>query len=353
MTETEQLLEDSNLIYVSDTIPGISRQPAAEGFIYLNKRGEEINDLKTLERIRRLALPPAWQNVWISEKANGHLQATGIDQAGRKQYRYHSTWSELRNENKFYRLLEFGRNLPKFRRNLQKDLRRQKLDQRKVLAISVFFMQKTLIRIGNESYKQLYGSYGLSTLRDKHVQIEGNILKLAFRGKKGVMHETRLSDRTLARLVKKCRDIPGQELFQYYTPEGERCSIDSGMVNRYIKEITGCDFTAKDFRTWSGTLEALRSYHEIEYPDSETRRKKVTVAVLDTVCSKLGNTRTVCKKYYVFPPLIEAYEKGELLPFLKKLRRNASSVPGTDLNADEKVLLSFLKAERRRKQQEN
>ncbi|MGX5689574.1 DNA topoisomerase IB [Arcticibacter tournemirensis] len=349
MTETEQLLEENNLVYVSDTSPGITRKAARDGFVFLNRRGEEISDERTLARIKRLVLPPAWQNVWIAEKANAHLQATGIDQAGRKQYRYHSSWSELRNENKFYRLLEFGRKLPEFRRNLQRDLRRRSLDQRKVLAIAVNFMQKTLIRVGNESYKQLYGSYGLSTLRDRHVKIEGSRMKLCFRGKKGVMHEMNLTDRNLSKLVKKCRDIPGQELFQYYTPDGERCPIDSGMINSYIKEITGCDFTAKDFRTWSGTMEALRSYSEYEFPESETKRKKITVAVLDSVSSKLGNTRSVCKKYYVFPALMEAYENGSLFPFLKKVKKNGLLAPETGLNADEKVLLSFLKAKRNKK----
>ena len=350
MTETEILLDENDLVYVSDTSPGITRKLVKDNFIYYNKKGEEIKDAKVLERIKKLVLPPAWQNVWIADKANAHLQATGIDQAGRKQYRYHTRWSQLRNENKFYRLLEFGKKLPEFRRNLQKDLKRKAFDQRKVLAISVNFMQKTLIRIGNESYKQLYGSYGLSTLRDKHIKFDGSQMKLTFRGKKGVEHAIKLTDRTLARLVKKCRDIPGQELFQYYTPEGERCAIDSGMVNRYLKEITDCDFTAKDFRTWSGTLEALRSYSEFEYPESENKRKKVTVAVLDAVSAKLGNTRSVCKKYYVFPALIEAYEAGLLLPYIKKVKKDSSVAPDTGLNNDEKVLLSFLKAERKKKQ---
>lgn len=350
MTETEQLLEDSDLVYVSDTSPGITREITPSGFIYLNRHGKEITDVKTLSRIKKLVIPPAWTNVWIAEKSNAHLQATGIDQAGRKQYRYHNEWSKLRNENKFYRLLEFGKKLADFRKNLKKDLRRKSLDQRKVLAISVYFMQKTLIRVGNETYKQLYGSYGLSTLRDKHVKIDGSKIKLSFRGKKGVMHDIFLNDKILSRLVKKCRDIPGQELFQYYTADGEKCSIDSGMVNRYIKEITDCDFTAKDFRTWSGTLEALRCYAEYEYPESETKRKKITVAVLDAVSSKLGNTRSVCKKYYVFPALVEAYENGTLLPYLKKVKNQTLPVADAGLNADEKVLLSFLKTERKRKQ---
>lgn len=349
MSDTEILLDENNLIYLTDSAPGITREPVKDGFIYRNAKGERITDEKTLNRIKKLVLPPAWQNVWIAPKANAHLQATGIDQAGRKQYRYHHDWAKSRNENKFYRLLEFGKKLPEFRRNLKKDLSRREMDERKVLAISVSLMEKTLIRIGNESYKQLYGSYGLSTLRDKHIKINGNSMKLSFKGKKGVLHDIDLNDRMLARLVKKCRDIPGQELFQYYTPGGDRRSIDSGMVNRYIKEITCCDFTAKDFRTWFGTLEALRIYSEYEFTDSESKRKKVTVAMLDGVCSKLGNTRTVCKKYYVFPPLIESYENGTLYPYLKKVKNVPPAAAETSLNVDEKVLLAYLKSERKRK----
>ncbi|MFD2164450.1 DNA topoisomerase IB [Paradesertivirga mongoliensis] len=350
MSDTEILLDENNLIYVTDSTPGISRELVKEGYRYLNPKGEEITDVRTLERIRKLVLPPAWQNVWIAPKANAHLQATGIDQAGRKQYRYHHDWAKSRNESKFYRLLEFGKKLPEFRRNLRKDLKRREMDERKVLAISVSLMEKTLIRIGNESYKQLYGSYGLSTLRDKHIKINGTSMKLSFKGKKGVMHDIDLNDRTLAKLVKKCRDIPGQELFQFYTPGGERKSIDSGMINRYIKEITCCDFTAKDFRTWFGSLEALRIYSQYEYTELESKRKKVTVAMLDEVSSKLGNTRTVCKKYYVFPPLIESYESGTLYPYLKKVKNILPAADDVALNVDEKVLLSYLKNERKKKQ---
>jgi DNA topoisomerase I len=349
MTDTESLLDENGLVYVTDSSPGISREVVKDGYRYFNPKGEEVTDLRTLDRIKRLVLPPAWQNVWIATKANAHLQATGVDQAGRKQYRYHHDWAKSRNESKFYRLLEFGKKLPEFRRNLLKDLKRKDMDDRKVLAISISLMEKTLIRIGNESYKQLYGSYGLSTLRDKHVKIEGSTMKLSFKGKKGVMHDINLNDRTLSRLVKKCRDIPGQELFQYYTPGGERKSIDSGMVNRYIKEITCCDFTAKDFRTWFGSLEALRIYSQYEVTDSESKRKKVTNAMLDSVSSKLGNTRTVCKKYYVFPPLIESYENGTLYPYLKKVKNILPAAGDTSLNVDEKVLLNYLKNERKKK----
>ncbi|MEJ6979158.1 DNA topoisomerase IB [Pedobacter sp. P351] len=352
MSDTEILLEENNLIYLTDSAPGITRVARRGTFKYFNQKSEEVIDDKTLDRIKKLVLPPAWQNVWIAPKQNAHLQATGIDQAGRKQYRYHHDWAKSRNENKFYRLLEFGKKLPEFRKNLKKDLRRREMDERKVLAISISLMEKTLIRIGSESYKHLYGSYGLSTLRDKHIKIDGGAMKLSFKGKKGVQHEIDLNDRTLAKLVKKCRDIPGQELFQYYTTGGDKKSIDSGMINRYIKEIACCDFTAKDFRTWFGTLEALRIYSEYEFTDLESKRKKVTVAMLDKVSSKLGNTRTVCKKYYVFPPLIASYENGTLYPYLKKVKRVLPTTVNTGLTADEKVLLTYLKNERKKKVQE-
>lgn len=349
MTEIEQILEDTGLHYVNGKAAGITRKKVGEKFIFLDRRGEEITDARVLERINKLVLPPAWTDVWIAEKANAHLQATGIDAAGRKQYRYHNEWSKHRNDTKYFRLLEFGSKLPDFRKNILKDLRRRELDERKVLAISVNMMQKTLIRVGNEEYKQLYGSYGLTTLRDKHVKIEGNKLKLSFVGKKGIEHEIRLTDKTLARLVKKCRDIPGQELFQYYTPGGERRSIDSGKVNSYIREISCCDFTAKDFRTWSGTLETLRQLAVFDYPANETLRKKLINTALDEVSARLGNTRTVCRKSYVFPALLDAYADGSILPYLKKINRAAGKANSKTLDHDEKVLLNFLKAERKKR----
>ncbi|WP_026899020.1 DNA topoisomerase IB [Daejeonella oryzae] len=349
MTETEQLLEDAGLIYLTDSSPGISRKKLNGKFVYLDKKGEKITDDKLLVRISKLVLPPAWENVWIAPKANAHLQATGIDQAGRKQYRYHHDWSRHRNETKYFRLLEFGSKLPDFRKNILKDLRRKDLDERKVLAISVNLMQKTLIRVGNEEYKNLYGSYGLTTLRDRHVKISGNTLKLSFKGKKGVEHEIDLHDKKLVNLVKKCRDIPGQELFQYYTADGERRSIDSGKINRYIREVSCCDFTAKDFRTWSGTLEMLRQLSFVEYPENETLKKKIIVSALDEVASKLGNTRTICKKSYVFPPLLDSYLNADLRPYLKKVKKLASLPSDKGLNSDEKVLLNFLKSERKKR----
>lgn len=349
MTSEQETLEETGLVYASDSNPGISRKKTGENYIYLDKKGNKLSDEKTLERIKKLVLPPAWTEVWIAEKRNAHLQATGIDAAGRKQYKYHSDWASHRNETKYFRLLEFGSKLPEFRKNIMKDLRRKELDERKVLAISVNMMQKTLIRVGNESYKQLYGSYGLTTLRDKHVKINGNSLRLSFKGKKGVQHDIDISDKSLARLVKKCRDIPGQELFQYYTAEGDRKSIDSGKVNNYIREISCCDFTAKDFRTWAGTMHTMKHLAEFDYPDNATLKKKIIVTAIDQVAAKLGNTRAICKKSYVFPALLDEYENGTLIPYLKKLTKSTNLAGEKGLNHDEKVLLSFLKAQKKKK----
>lgn len=349
MTSDQETLEETGLVFASDSTPGISRKKSAKKDIFLDKRGNKITEEKILSRIKKLVLPPAWTNVWIAEKANGHLQATGIDAAGRKQYKYHNEWARHRNETKYYRLLEFGNKLPEFRRSILRDLRRKELDERKVLAISVNMMQKTLIRIGNESYKQLYGSYGLTTLMDKHVKINGNSLKLSFKGKKGVFHEIEISDKGLAKLVKKCRDIPGQELFQYYTTDGDKRSIDSGMVNNYIKEISCCDFTAKDFRTWAGTMYTMKHLAEFDYPENVTLKKKIIVSAIDQVAAKLGNTRAICKKSYVFPALLEEYENGSLLPYLKKLSKSADVSGEKNLNHDERILLSFLKAQKKKK----
>ncbi len=349
MTSEQETLEETGLIYASDSNAGISRKKSGDKFIYIDKKGNRITDEKTLDRIKKLVLPPAWTNVWIAEKKNAHLQATGIDTAGRKQYKYHHDWARQRNETKYFRLLEFGSKLPEFRKNIAKDLRRKELDEREVLAISVNMMQKTLIRVGNESYKQLYGSYGLTTLRDKHIKINGNSLRLSFNGKKGVLHDIDISDKSLAKLIKKCRDIPGQELFQYYTADGDRKSIDSGKVNNYIKEISCCDFTAKDFRTWAGTMHTMKHLAEFDYPDNATLKKKIIVTAIDQVAAKLGNTRAICRKSYVFPALLEEYENGSLNPYLKKLSRSTDFAGEKGLNHDEKILLSFLKAQKKKK----
>jgi DNA topoisomerase-1 len=343
MVQTEEEIKLSGLVYVTDQLPGIYRKGNPGDFYYEDKSGNRITDEKQLERIAALVLPPAWTNVWIARSKNAHLQATGIDAAGRKQYRYHHKWTSRRSDSKYFRLLEFGKALPEARKQIEKDLRRKELDERKVLAICVQIMQKTLIRVGNETYKELYGSFGLSTLMDDHAQIEGDKVTLSFVGKKGVKHDLTLNDRSLAKLVRKCRDIPGQELFQYYTGANEHKSVDSGKINNYIREITGSDFTAKDFRTWGGTLEALRQLAICGVdPTKEVKKKKVVVQVLDCVASKLGNTRAVCKSSYVYPLLLEAFENDQLGKYLKKIHKDKPNSMAAMEN-DEKVLMAFLK----------
>lgn len=347
MVSTSEVINSSSLVYVHPAQPGIYRKGNPGKFYYVDKNGDRIKNETDLDRIKKLVLPPAWTDVWISPKKNGYLQAVGTDAAGRKQYRYHPDWTSRRANHKYFRLLEFGKALPKARKQIEKDLRRKNLDEKKVLAICLKVMQHTLIRIGNESYKKMYGSYGLSTLKDQHFKEKGNQFTLSFVGKKGVKQEVLLTDKNLAKLVKKCKDIPGQELFQFYTQGKEHKAVDSGMINNYIKELTGNDFTAKDFRTWGGTLEALRQLAScsVQYPDMN--KKKVIVEVLDCVASKLGNTRAVCKSSYVYPLLLEIYEKDGLQKYLKMISRT-EQLPATELQKDEKVLLKFLKEVRRK-----
>src|SRR5215469_628388 len=314
MQNAEKSAEVIHLVYVSDNSDGIKRVKKGKGFNYL-KSGKKINDKKELLRIKKLVIPPAWEKVWICSLPNGHLQATGFDTKKRKQYRYHSLWNEFRNQTKFYRLLAFGKKLPLVRGQLEKDLAKPGLPLEKVLAAVVMIMQQTNIRIGSSVYEKLYGSFGLTTLKDKHVRINGNAVRFSFKGKKGVYHEIDLKSRKLAKIVKQCRDIPGSELFQYYDSNGERKAIDSGMVNDYLKNICCDDFTTKDFRTWMGSVYAIEEFKELGCCDTETEAKQKIVQVLDTVARRLGNTRTVCKKYYVHPILPVLYSDKSLEKF--------------------------------------
>lgn len=340
MVETKEEIKDIGLVYVTDAMPGIYRRGGTGKFYYHDKDGNKITDENHLQRIKSLVLPPAWKNVWIAPRTNAYLQATGVDAANRKQYRYHGKWTSRRSDHKYFRLLEFGKALPKARKRIIKDLKRKDFDEQKVLAICVDLLQKTLLRVGGKNYMQQYGSIGLSTLKNKHAKIQGNSITLSFVGKKGVKQEVALTDRRLVPLLKKCKDIPGQQLFQFYTNDGTHKSIDSGQINNYIKEITGSDFTAKDFRTWGGTLEALRQFAICQQQVEETSKSKVEIRVLDCVAKKLGNTRAVCKSAYVYPLLLEAYKNDELNKWLKKLNTgNNMSSPENE----EKVLLSFLK----------
>ncbi|MBA3674117.1 MAG: DNA topoisomerase IB [Chitinophagaceae bacterium] len=341
-SDPEKTANAINLVYVNDTDVGITREKAGEKFQYF-LNGKKVNDDEELLRIKHLVLPPAWTNVWICPKENGHLQATGLDIKGRKQYKYHSDWNKFRNQTKFYRLHEFGKVLPAMRLKLENDLSTPTLGKEKVLAAIVSLMERTNIRVGNNFYEKLYGSYGLTTLKDKHVQIDGNKLKFSFKGKKGVFHDISIKNNKLSKIVKQCRDIPGKELFQYFDENGVKNSIDSGMVNDYIKTISGgSDFTAKDFRTWAGTVQALLELKSLGCCETQVETKKKIVEALDSVSSHLGNTRTVCKKYYVHPLILSLYETNELEKYTTELDKIEKDDHKTDLTSAEKAVMKIL-----------
>ncbi len=339
----EKAASAANLLYVSDAKPGISRLKKGKGYCYL-LTGKPVRDKSELQRIRGLVIPPSWTDVWICPAANGHIQATGLDLRRRKQYRYHPLWNSLRNETKFHRLYEFGKALPLLRERMEADLRLRELTREKVLATVLGLMERTYIRVGNNEYEKTNGSYGLTTMKNKHVSITGDKLVFSFTGKKGVHHDITLRNKRLARTVSQCKDIPGRELFQYYGEDGTRRSIDSGMVNHYIKEAVNLDFTAKDFRTWAGTLHALHAFASIGEACTTTECKKNVAVVLDIVSKQLGNTRTVCKKYYVHPGLIQLYEDNKLVKYLKEVDEGpAMPAEGPGLSIEEEVLMKILK----------
>lgn len=332
-----------DLVYVDVKEEGITRNKKGKGFYYSYK-GKTVTDKDQLERIRKLVIPPAWTNVWICAYANGHIQVTGNDIRGRKQYRYHPFWNALRDQTKFHRLYEFGKALPKIRQKVEDDFKKRDLGQDKVIALVVSLMERTYIRIGNSGYEKLYGSYGLTTLKDKHVEVDGTKIKFCFKGKKGVEHTVTLRNKKLANTIRACREIPGKELFQYYDEQGNKKSIDSGMVNQYIKDAAGgMEFTAKDFRTWAGSLNILWAFKSIGDSTSPTDCKKKIVEALDEVSSKLGNTRTVCKKYYVHPGLIKMYEENSLKQYVDKLDAIEAPEDPSGLTCSEEVLMKVLK----------
>ncbi|HYF30341.1 MAG TPA: DNA topoisomerase IB [Chitinophagaceae bacterium] len=331
----------ADLRYVSDTDPGITRIKKGSGFSYMYNN-KPVRDKALLERIRKLVIPPAWTNVWICYSQNGHLQATGFDVRGRKQYKYHPSWHALRNETKFHRMYEFGKALPGLRLIVEKDICEKELTERKVLATMVSLMERTYIRVGNESYEKMYGSYGLTTLKDSHVSIKGNTLSFSFKGKKGIYHNITVRSKKLAKIVQACKDISGKELFQYFDADGTRKSIDSGTLNAYIKEATGQDFTAKDFRTWAGTLAIMQVFKTVGQAASATECKKNIVAALDEVSKKLGNSRAICKKYYVHPGILRLYEESALDKHLKQLEMIEECDNKTDLTQEEKILMKIL-----------
>lgn len=332
----------ANLVYVSCEEEGISRQKAGKGFCYkLNNK--LVKDKTTLERIKALVIPPAWEEVWICTRTDGHIQATGVDVKKRKQYRYHPLWNLLRNETKFHKMISFGKLLPDLRKQVEKDISVKELGEQKVLATVISLMERTYIRIGNSSYEKMNGSHGLTTLKDKHVKISGSSIAFSFKGKKNIAHSINLQNRKLARIVKECRDIPGKELFQYYDEEGKVQCIDSGMVNQYIQSITGEKFTAKDFRTWAGCLHFLLAFKNLALNQEEEAKAPTVNQLLDEVSERLGNTRTVCRKYYVHPGIIQLYEEQQLSSYLKQLDKIEEPDDAASLTSEEKVLMKLLK----------
>ncbi len=339
--DEEKTAKAADLVYVTDKEPGIERKRRGNNFEYYYK-GDKVKDDEELLRINHLVIPPAWEKVWICKKENGHLQATGYDTKNRKQYKYHSHWNALRNHTKFYRLHDFGKALPEIRLQLEKDLSLPELSEKKVLAAVVSLMERTNIRIGNSYYEKAYGSFGLTTLKDRHVTFNGGAVTFSFKGKKGVSHKIDLKSKRLAKVVKKCRDVPGKELFQYYDAEGKHHSIDSGMVNHYIREISGTDFTAKDFRTWAGTVQAFLALKSIGCCETKTEAKKKIVEAIDIVSDQLGNTRTVCKKYYVHPLILSLYESKKLEKYIRELDEIEEDDGKAALSPEEKMVMKIL-----------
>ena len=348
MAATEQFDEFADsaraagLRYSSDDRPGITRRKQGDGFTYLDPQGQPIDNERTIKRINALRIPPAYTDVWIATDPRGHLQATGRDARGRKQYRYHPRWHEVRDETKFVRMIDFGNALPALRARTRHDLARHGLPREKVLATVVQLLEKTLIRVGNEEYARENKSYGLTTLRNKHVKATDAGVRFAFRGKSGVEHRITLRDRRLARIVRQLRDLPGQELFQYIDDDGTRQSIDSADVNAYLHEITGQDFTAKDFRTWAGTVLCAVTLREFDASTSETEAKKNVVAAVKRVAERLGNTPAVCRKSYIHPAILAGYLDGSMLHTLRELADETLSAETGSQEEAERALLALL-----------
>jgi DNA topoisomerase-1 len=340
--ESLETVREAGLRWVSDRSPGIRRERKGDSFEYLRPDGSRVTDEETLSRIKSLVIPPAWTDVWISPVANGHIQATGRDQRGRKQYRYHARWRAVRDANKYERLIEFARVLPKIRRRVQKDLARSGYPREKILATVVQLLETTMIRVGNEEYAKENKSFGLTTLRNRHVKVRGSEIRFFFRGKSGKEHEIKVRDRRLASIIKRCEELPGQQLFQYVDEDGERRVVDSSDVNEYIREASGGDFTAKDFRTWAGTVLAARALQEMEKVDSETQAKKNVVQAIERVSQRLGNTRAVCRKCYVHPAIVDSYMDGTMLEVLKTRAEVEIRTSLKNLPPEEAAVLALL-----------
>ena len=334
----------AGLRYVTDGLPGIRRKKAGKSWVFFTPAGSRLRDAGECRRILSLAIPPAWTDVWICPDPRGHIQATARDARGRKQYRYHPRYRAARDESKFRRMLEFSEILPAIRDRVERDLRARDLTRRQVLATVVLLLDKTLMRVGNDEYARENGSFGLTTLRDRHVRVRGNLVRFNFRGKSGVNHEISIEDRRLARVVQQCQDLPGQELFQFVDAEGKRQAISSDDVNAYLRETTGRDITAKDFRTWAGTMLAAAELSAMGPAASRREATQNINEALDVVAHRLGNTRAVCRKYYVHPTVLQAYSSGLTVELPSKIgpRLHRRRHPPAALRRDEVAVLQFL-----------
>jgi DNA topoisomerase I len=332
----------AGLHYVTDEQAGIRRKRAGRGFQYLDVKGQRIRHPAELHRLKSLAIPPAWTDVWICPRPDGHLQATGRDAKGRKQYRYHPRWRAVRDATKYHRMIAYGDVLPQMRAQVDRDIARSGLPREKVLATVVRLLETTLMRVGNTEYASANQSFGLTTLRDRHVEIDGSHLRFEFRGKHGIRHTVQLHDRRLARIVKQCQDIPGYELFQYIDDDGQRHQIDSVDVNAYLRQIAGQDFTAKDVRTWAATVLAARYLWELGTSTSETQAKRNVAQAVKSVAKHLGNTPAICRKCYVHPDVIDGYSDGSLFEMQDPSASACQDTPSS-LHPEEDAVLAFLK----------
>jgi DNA topoisomerase-1 len=341
----------AGLTYVSDDDPGLRRALRGKGFAYLDAKGRTVRDPETRARIKRLAIPPAWTDVWICADPNGHIQATGRDARGRKQYRYHPDFIQARDATKYERILDFAHALPAIRRRISRDMARSGLPPEKVIATVVHLLDSTLIRVGNPDYARQNGSFGLTTLRDRHVSVERGALRFEFKGKSGKTWRLRLSDRRAARIVKSCQDLPGQHLFQFIDADGSRRAVGSADVNRWLRDVSGRDITAKDFRTWAGTVLAAMALCEFEAVGGATTAKANVRDAIERVARRLGNTPTICRKCYVHPEILSSYLDGNLV--LEVTRRAEAELRGdlADLKPEEIAVIAFLKARLRRGRQ--
>jgi DNA topoisomerase I len=347
ITDPAEAAEEAGLRYVSDTRPGYTRKRHGDSFQYFDTEGKLIQDESRLLRIGRLAIPPAYRDVWICPLPNGHVQATGRDDRGRKQYRYHERWRAIRDENKYDRILIFAAALPKIRQRVQAHLQLAKLKREKVLAAVVQLLERTFIRVGNEEYARENKSFGLTTMKDHHVKVRGKKLRFRFRGKSGKEHEVDFMDRRIAKIIRELQDLPGQDLFQFFDDDGKLCTVTSQDVNNYLREITGEDFTAKDFRTWAGTVLTAMALNAQEKFATKKEAKANLKNAIAAAAKLLRNTPTICRKCYVHPAIVERYLSGDLIKGLQTKFDEAEDLP--DFSDDERAVLNFLRRQTRQK----